>query len=181
MELWKCIGDIKGYEYFKNYLISDKGRIKNKRTGVIRKTFRHNYQTLNINSRNVLIHRLVALAFISNPSNKPEVNHIDGDRYNNNVDNLEWVTRKENMQHKLYVLGHNSNTQKQRDKARENIKKAHERGLNRLSAVKVMCNETQEIFISKKDACIKFKVSPYKLNESIKKNKKYNGYSFSHV
>ena len=59
MELWKCIGDIKGYEYFKNYLISDKGRIKNKRTGVIRKTFRHNYQTLNINSRNVLIHRLV--------------------------------------------------------------------------------------------------------------------------
>lgn len=54
---------------------------------------------------NKRLHRLVALAFVPNPNNYPEVNHKDGDKLNNRADNLEWTTRSQNELHKCRVLG----------------------------------------------------------------------------
>jgi hypothetical protein len=57
------------------------------------------YRTVSIDRKLVYVHRLVAERYIPNPENKPEVNHIDANKANNDVSNLEWVTRKENAAH----------------------------------------------------------------------------------
>jgi hypothetical protein len=68
------------------------------------------YKTANVRRRTFLVSRAVALAFIPNPENKRTVNHKDGDKLNNHVSNLEWMTDSENNLHSFRELGRRSGT-----------------------------------------------------------------------
>ena len=84
------------------YLISNLGRIKNLKTGNIivpdreEKGYRRLTIKVNGKKKHYAVHRLVAIAFIPNPENKPQIDHIDNDKSNNRVDNLRWCSNKEN-------------------------------------------------------------------------------------
>lgn len=97
-EIWK---DIEGYENL--YQISNKGNVKNIRTGKLLSAEKSNYLSVYLYKNGYKhfykIHRLLAKAFIPNPENKPYINHIDGNKFNNNIENLEWCTAKENALH----------------------------------------------------------------------------------
>lgn len=95
-EVWK---DIVKYD---NYEVSSFGNVKNKKTGRILKPNNcGGYAAIGLpNNKTTQIHRLVAMAFILNPENKPQVNHIDKNKLNNNLSNLEWCTNKENSIHR---------------------------------------------------------------------------------
>lgn len=99
MEIWCTIKD------FDNYQASNYGRIRNARTGRILKTTinQNGYECVTLRKNNMQyvrrVHRLVADAFYDGDHSDLDVNHIDGNKLNNNLSNLEFCTRAENIQH----------------------------------------------------------------------------------
>lgn len=97
------VNGFKEIKTLNNYCINEFGIVINKRTRCEIKPSLNikGYLSLCLtNKMSYTIHRLVALTFIENTYNKPEVNHIDGNKLNNHVSNLEWCTTQENLEHK---------------------------------------------------------------------------------
>lgn len=148
-EMWR---DIPGYEGY--YQVSNLGRVKSlermvkhggyeyRRKERIRSPFETaGYLCVALNKDTIektyQIHQLVAIAFIPNPENKPIVNHIDGNKTNNCVDNLEWVTYKENAQHAIRIGLLDP------EQCRINGRKSID-----VTAIRVLCEDTGELFES---------------------------------
>ena len=109
-EEWKQIND------YDNYEVSSLGTVRNSNTGrVLKRTCRGGYLFTvlcqNSSGKTCPIHRLVASTFIDNPENKPQVNHKDKNRSNNNVSNLEWSTASENNIHRSTNVVQTTNQQ----------------------------------------------------------------------
>lgn len=196
-EIWK---PVVGYEGL--YVVSNTGRVKALERHVVCRnqvtTFDrvypeqemayrmlcHNYVQVilykNGKRKGHLVHRLVAAAFIPNPNNKPEVNHKDRNPLNNCVENLEWVTRLENMHHAI-ANGWNPKLSRLGTKSTELHKQRQSAALmNRPDRSKpCRCIETGEEFPSACEAARHFGLGNSSVHRSIHEHKKiFKKYSF---
>ena len=116
-EIWKRL-IYQGKDYGDFYEVSNYGDIRSSKTHKVRRKniLKTGYYFVNgsLGSRENKItfknHKAVAESFIDNPNNLPQVNHKDGNKLNNNIDNLEWCTPKENMYHSYKILLHGNQT-----------------------------------------------------------------------
>ena len=92
-------------EGFENYEVSNLGKVRNIKSGrTLKPKLTHNGYLVhglceNNKRKNLYLHRIIATAFIDNPRKKPQVNHIDENKLNNDLSNLEWCTARENLIH----------------------------------------------------------------------------------
>jgi len=105
VEIWV---DITGYNG--NYMISNLGNIKNKEGKLMKCCQNRGYKIISLSlngvKKQLKVHRLIAIEFIENIYDKPQINHINGIRNDNRLENLEWCTSQENMMHRRDVLGY---------------------------------------------------------------------------
>lgn len=151
MELWK---DIDGYDGM--YKVSNIGRVyscpKYRHKGKILKLHicKNGYLTVGLSKnkkrKNFLVHRLVGMEFVPNIDKKPEINHIDGNKKNNNCNNLEWVTSSENQKHS-FELGLQIISDKHRLSAKKQgkINGLKNKGVPKISKRKLTPKEDEEI------------------------------------
>ena len=164
MEEWK---DIIGYEEL--YEVSCRGNIRNKKTSKILSNKSNSYVVVSLTRNNVVrrftVHRIVAQTFIENPLNKKEVNHINGIKNDNRIENLEWCTPSENINHS-WRIGLSKMTDKKRIASSQNGK-SH---MGNLFVVKPILDKSSGIaYPSRKELSKKLNISITTVCQRIKK------------
>lgn len=132
----------KGYLYsMDDYDITENGEFINKHNGHVQKPQKNSkgYLRVHVDGKMQLLHRLVAEKYVPNPENKPQVNHIDGNKMNNAASNLEWVTNQENRNHAvnngLHVYGEKCTYSKLRKNDVDFIRRHTEMSANKMSEI----------------------------------------------
>lgn len=182
MEIWKNISEIKGMEQYGNYEVSNLGNVKSlkyRRTSkpkLLKPLVNTQGYLLvklysNGNQKHFCVHRLVALAFISNPNDYPEVNHIDENKQNNNVTNLEWCDRVYNV---------NFGSRNKRASEAFKTSKARKRA-SEARKKKIICIELNEVFNSVSQAAELLNIDQgFISNVLTGRNKTAKGYHFEY-
>lgn len=173
---------------FSNYYITTKGEVINKKSGRIikPKITTCGYARVGIYANGIqkmmFVHRLVALTYIPNLENKPQINHIDGNKLNNNLVNLEWCTASENFKHAKEFGLYKGWTEKSRKKSSESHtgKKFTKTHILNLSGDKnhnarLVKNSKDELFGSMSLAALYYGVSSRSISQAVRKKCKSAG------
>jgi hypothetical protein len=173
------------YIFPNEYLVSNDGQVKSVRNNKILKPtedkdgYLYFVLCVNGNRKTIKAHRLVAKTFIENPCNKPAVDHINGIKHDNRVENLRWVTNKENTNNPITLEKIIKSGKKRLPKMIEESKR---RDFGRIKTVVYKENQKIGEFNSEKEAAEKTGVSPGKVSQCVLgKMNKCKGYTFKRI